>query len=146
MTVIFKGKEIVRHPKRSAVQFVGSTLRSVLFLTAYVTASWCAPCYLRRAVGKDQIWMYYVNGLLAGAMVLIEAPGRRLELGMYCLPRALESLWNCGVTWGWWHHIPSGEGIYFCLATGVLMTLYQKDPASIHDGYRKVMYRFFGIN
>ncbi|KAJ3099529.1 hypothetical protein HDU97_002972 [Phlyctochytrium planicorne] len=146
MTAIFKGKDILRHPKKITLQFIKSTLRSTLFLTAYVTMSWCAPCYLRRAFGKESIWMYYVNGLMAGAMVLIEAPGRRLELGMYCLPRALESLWNCGVGYGWWRHVPHGEGIYFCLATGVLMTLYQKDPASIHDGYRKVMYRFFGIN
>jgi hypothetical protein len=27
-----------------------------------------------------------------------------------------------------------GETIYFSLATGVLMSLYQCDPASIHDG------------
>ena len=90
--------------------------------------------------------MYYLNGIIAGSMVLIEAPGRRLELGLYCLPRAVESLWNCGVKWGWWKHIPYGEGIYFCLATGVLMTLYQREPEGIHDGYRKVMFRFFGIN
>ncbi|KAJ3216394.1 hypothetical protein HDU67_009529 [Dinochytrium kinnereticum] len=134
MTMIFKGKDILKHPKKVAMHFTKSTIRSTLFLTAYVTMSWCAPCYLRRAFGKDQIWMYYVNGLMAGAMVLIEAPGRRLELGMYCLPRALESLWNCGVEWGWWKHIPYGEGLYFCVATGVLMTLYQKDPVSIHDG------------
>ncbi|KAJ3108994.1 hypothetical protein HK100_003371, partial [Physocladia obscura] len=79
---------------------------------------------------------YYVNGMLCGATVLIEAPGRRLELGLYCLPRALESLWNCGVKWGWWRHIPNGELIYFSFMTGILMTLYQKDPASIHDGAR----------
>ncbi|KAI8844848.1 hypothetical protein BC829DRAFT_400161 [Chytridium lagenaria] len=131
MTIIFRGRDLLKHPKRNAIEYAKSTLRSTLFLTAYVTMSWCVPCYFPSSVGKDQTWMYYVNGLLAGSMVLIEAPGRRLELGMYCLPRALESLWNSGVGWGWWQHV---SGLYFCVATGVLMTLYQKDPASIHDG------------
>ena len=45
--------------------------------------------------------MYVVNGLVAGSMVLIEVPGRRLELGLYCLPRAVESLWNAYVKAGY---------------------------------------------
>ncbi|KAJ3199207.1 hypothetical protein HDU83_006380 [Entophlyctis luteolus] len=129
MTVIFKGSSLMKKPTHNLRQYVVGTARSTLFLTAYCTMAW-----------------YYVNGLLCGATVLIEAPSRRLELGLYCLPRAAESLWNCGVKWGWWKHIPGGEGIYFSLMTGVLMALYQTDPASIHDGYRKVMFRFFGIN
>ncbi len=39
-----------------------------------------------------------------------------------------------------------GEAIYFCLSTGLLMSLYQDDPESIHDGYRKFMTRVVGVN
>lgn len=86
-----------------------------------------------------------MNGLFAGSMVLLEAPGRRLELGMYCLPRAIESLWNTFISKGYVSNIPRGETLYFSIATGVLMVLYQDDPMSIHDGYRKIMTRFFGV-
>lgn len=96
--------------------------------------------------GGDKKWMYYVNGLLAGSMVLLEAPGRRLELALYCAPRAVESFWNCGVKAKWWRSIPGGELIYFSLSMGVIMSLYQHDPESIQDGYRKVMVRFLGVN
>ncbi|KAJ3015936.1 UNVERIFIED_CONTAM: hypothetical protein HDU68_012509 [Siphonaria sp. JEL0065] len=107
MTIIFRGKSLSKQPGKNLYWYLLGTARSTL---------------------------YYVNGLLSGSMVLIESPGRRLELGLYCLPRALESLWNCGVKWRWWRDIAHGEGIYFSLMTGVLMALYQKDPASIHEG------------
>ena len=64
---------------------------------------------------------------------------------MYCFPRAIESQWNQMVKYGHVVNIPHGECLYFSFSTGVLMCLYQFDPASIHDGYRKVMFRFFGI-
>ncbi|KAI8902728.1 hypothetical protein BC833DRAFT_654540 [Globomyces pollinis-pini] len=146
MTVVFKGKKLLKDPLKSVKQYTKSTLRSVLFLTCYVTAAWCTPCLFRNMRGKDENWMYYVNGLISGAMVLIEQPGRRLELGMYCLPRAIECLWNSLSVKGYVPLIPAGEAIYFSLSTGVLMTLYQNDPGSIHEGYRKFMYRFFGVN
>ncbi|KAJ3210751.1 hypothetical protein HK099_008183 [Clydaea vesicula] len=79
-------------------------------------------------------------------MVLLEAPGRRLELALYCLPRALESLWNCLVKKGVLRNIRNGELIYFSLSMGVIMTLYQHDPESINDAYRNLMVRFLGIN
>ena len=37
--------------------------------------------------------MFWLNGLLAGLAVLIEAKHRRGELAMYVLPKGLESAW-----------------------------------------------------
>lgn len=53
-----------------------------------------------------QQYRYFVNGGLAGLTVLIEIPARRLELALYCLPRAIESFWRCGVKWGRWKYLP----------------------------------------
>lgn len=78
--------------------------------------------------------------------VLLEAPGRRLELALYCLPRAVECFWNAGVDKKIWKNIKYGEGIYFSIAMGCIMTLYQHDPESIQDGYRKIMVRYLGVN
>src|SRR5262249_54864291 len=63
---------------------------------------------------NDKRNRYFANGIVAGSMVMIEVPGRRLELGLYCLPRALESFWNCGVQWGWWKNIPYVQSL-FCV-------------------------------
>jgi len=37
---------------------------------------------------------YYLNGFCGGLCVLLEQKPRRIELAMYCAPRALESFWN----------------------------------------------------
>ncbi|KAI8804161.1 hypothetical protein BJ742DRAFT_682363 [Cladochytrium replicatum] len=135
MTIVFRGTRILKEPGRTLRSFIFQTLRSTLFLSGYVTTAWSLPCVFRRMVGKDHPWMYIVNGIFAGAWVMVENPGRRLELGLYCLPRAIQSLWNCWVQWGWVKNIPGGEALYFCLSMGMLMHFYQNDPESIHDGY-----------
>jgi hypothetical protein len=146
MTFVFKGSKVFKDPLTISKRYLFSTLRSAVFLTTYVTTAWCSPCFIRKTWGTDRPWQYYMTGILSGLMVLLEVPGRRLELAMYCLPRAIESFWNCGVKWNWWNHLPGGEGIYFCISTGLLMCLYQDDPESIHDGYRAIMTRIVGVN
>jgi len=46
-----------------------------------------------------------VNGILGGLAVLLETPSRRMELALYCLPRAIESFWKCGAKFGYWPNI-----------------------------------------
>lgn len=69
-----------------------------------------------------------------------------LELGMYCLPRALESWWNILVKSGYARNLPFGDVALFMLATGTLMTMYQNDKDTISPHYLSVMTRFFGNN
>ncbi len=79
-------------------------------------------------------------------MVLLEAPGRRLELALYVMPRAVESLWNKMVKEGRVRNIKYGEAMYFSLATGILMSFYQHDADNIPEGLRKIMVRMIGVN
>lgn len=55
-----------------------SCLRSTLFLTMYVVAGLCTPCWLRKLIGRDMPWFYAAAGAVGGSMVCIEAPGRQL--------------------------------------------------------------------
>lgn len=113
-----------------------------------------------------------LTGLVCGSMTMIEARGRQLgkkllgvhrsiglhlheltnffifssELGLYCLPRALESWWKCMVKWGYARNVPHGDVILFMGAMGSLMTLYQTEPDTINRHYLSVMTRFFGRN
>ena len=106
MTLIFRGKKVIQEPTKSLRLYILGTLRSAIFLTCYVTTAWSVPCLFRHLRGREERWMYYVNGIIAGLMVLIEVPGRRLELGLYCLPRALESFWNSFIMKGYVKHVP----------------------------------------
>jgi len=146
MSIVFKSKRFLEDPVGSGSRILISTLRSAIFLTAYVCCAWSSPCAFRRLFGIDKPSRFFLSGFLAGSAVFIEVPGRRLELALYCLPRAVEAAWNCAVKWGYWDHHWGGETLYFSIASGILMSLYQHDPESIHDGYRKVMIRLIGVN
>ncbi|KAI9146587.1 hypothetical protein BKA69DRAFT_1024262 [Paraphysoderma sedebokerense] len=145
MILVYSWKKMLKQPHTYLLRFIKSTIRSSLFLSLYVTIAWVSTCYQRRLLGRDKLPIYFINGMLSGLCVLIEPPGRRLELGLYVMPRALESAYKCLVQY---RYIPSpfGEPLYFCLATGVLMALYETEQDSITDGYRKVLVRLFGVN
>lgn len=146
MSGLFRGQTLLKSPKKFFIFIIKSIIRSSIFLTCYCSIAWYVPCVLRNIFKRDARWMYYLNGLLSGSMVLLEAPGRRLELALYCAPRAIESFWNVGVKAGWFPHVVNGELIYFSTSIGFLMSMYNHDPESIEDGYRKLMFRFIGVN
>ena len=89
---------------------------------------------------------YLLNGIVAGFAVLIEAPGRQMELALYCLPRALETAWKLMLKRGLVRNIPNGDIALFCASMGVMMTLYQNEPGAINKHYLTVLTRVFGRN
>ncbi|KAI8886137.1 hypothetical protein K501DRAFT_146090, partial [Backusella circina FSU 941] len=127
-------------------QFLKSCLRSALFLTVYVVVGITVPCLARRWVTRDPRWIYFLNGLAAGVAVLIEAPGRQLELALYVFPRALESWWKLFAKKGYVRNVPHSDILLFMLSMGSLMTLYQNEKDTINSHYLSVMTRFFGQN
>ncbi|KAL1920401.1 uncharacterized protein VTP21DRAFT_778 [Calcarisporiella thermophila] len=146
MTLIFRWKQITKRPDYVFERFMKSTLRSSIFLTAYVTLGFSAPCAFRHLTHRDYKFVYLLAGMVGGSSVLLEAPGRRLELGLYCLPRALESLWKSVVEAGWARNVKNGDVALFSIAMGVLMSLYQNNPSVINTHYLAVLTRFFGKN
>ncbi|KAL7317587.1 hypothetical protein PS15m_003925 [Mucor circinelloides] len=146
MLAVFRSKQLTVDPKTVMQKFTISCLRSALFLTMYVVMGLSTPCWLRRLTGTDRPWIYAATGAVAGSMVFIEAPGRQLELGLYCLPRALESLWKTLLKNGQVKNMPHGDILLFMASMGTLMTLYQNDKDTINSHYLSVMTRFFGQN
>lgn len=78
--------------------------------------------------------------------MLIEAPGRQMELALYCLPRALETSWKLLMKRGLVRNIKNGDIALFSASMGVLMTLYQNEPSVINKHYLTVLTRIFGRN
>ncbi|KAG0220484.1 hypothetical protein BGX31_010982 [Mortierella sp. GBA43] len=146
VTLVFQNKKLASDPKEVARRYVKSTLRSCLFLTVYVFNAFYTPCVMRRLLHKETIFTYLLNGLLSGLAVLIEAPGRQMELALYCLPRALETVWNMMLKRGMVRNIANGNIMLFSASMGVLMTLYQNDPSVINKHYLTVLTRVFGRN
>ncbi|ORZ14648.1 hypothetical protein BCR42DRAFT_55981 [Absidia repens] len=112
----------------------------------YVMVGFATPCVVRNMAGCERPWHYYLPGMMGGAMVLLEAPGRQLELGLYCFTRAMESWWRTMVKRGHFNNLPHGDVLVFMLSMGTLMTIYQNDKQTIASHYLSVMTRFFGNN
>ena len=68
-------------------------LRSSGFLATFIASIWGTICCMRHALGDDTVAGPLLGSTLAGLSVLLEAPGRRGELSLYLLPRALQSAW-----------------------------------------------------
>ncbi|KAG0307448.1 hypothetical protein BGZ98_000238 [Dissophora globulifera] len=146
VTLVFQNKRLASDPVESGKRYVKSTLRSCLFLTAYVLAAFYVPCISRRIFQRETNINYLLNGLVAGFAVLIEAPGRQMELALYCLPRALETTWKLLLNRKLVRNIPHSEIALFCGSMGVMMTLYQNEPSVINKHYLTVLTRVFGRN
>ncbi|KAF9195470.1 hypothetical protein BGZ51_000045 [Haplosporangium sp. Z 767] len=146
VTLVFQHKRLVSNPNETAKRYVKSTLRSCLFLAAYVLAAFYIPCISRRILGRETNLNYLLNGVVAGFAVLIEAPGRQMELALYCLPRALETAWKLLLKRGIVRNIPHSDIALFSASMGVMMTLYQNEPSVINKHYLTVLTRVFGRN
>ncbi|KAF9171968.1 hypothetical protein BGX21_010598 [Mortierella sp. AD011] len=146
ITLAFQHKKLVNEPLSTAKRYTKSTLRSCLFLAVYVLAAFYVPCLSRRILGRESNLNYLLNGVVAGFAVLIEAPGRQMELALYCLPRALETAWKLMMKRGLVKNVPFGDIALFSASMGVVMTLYQNEPNMINKHYLSVLTRAFGRN
>ncbi|KAG0258562.1 hypothetical protein DFQ27_004585 [Actinomortierella ambigua] len=146
VTLVFNNKRLATDPAGTAQRYVKSTMRSCLFLSLYVLAAFYSPCWMRPIFQRERRYIYLINGLLSGLAVLIEAPGRQMELALYCLPRALETTWQMLLRRGLVRNLPHGDLLLFSGSMGVLMTLYQNDQSVINKHYLTVLTRVFGRN
>ncbi|KAH7052685.1 hypothetical protein BKA57DRAFT_533865 [Linnemannia elongata] len=146
LTLVFQRKKLATQPKEVVQRYIKSTIRSSLFMTMYTWGAFYTLCVMRRIFKRERTYMYFLNGVVAGFAVLIEAPGRQVELGLYCLPRALDTAWHLMLKRGLVRNVPNAEMALFCASMGLMMTIYQNDPSVINNNYLSVLTRVFGRN
>ncbi|KAI9316257.1 hypothetical protein BX666DRAFT_220498 [Dichotomocladium elegans] len=86
----------------------------------YVTMAFATPCALRPVLNIERQWLYLIPGLIGGLQTIFEVRSRQLELGLYCLPRAMESWWKLLVKTGYARNIPNGDVAVFMVAMALL--------------------------
>ena len=151
LMLLWRSKMLQNNPIEFLRRLTRSSLRSSFFITCFATLAWLPPCYSHHLLGYEWHPAYMINGFLSGCTVILEQPrSRRMELALYCLPRALESLFNVAVSrkWcgGYIRHVAHGEVVLFALSMGWLMTVYQNEQDVMPENVRPVFARFFGVN
>ncbi|KAJ3102002.1 hypothetical protein HDU97_000915 [Phlyctochytrium planicorne] len=147
--VLFKAKEVIKEPISAVRRTAFSTLRSSVFLAAFVSTFQAGICMHRDLVArgeikKDHKFFYYILGFLSGWSIFLEKKSRRSELVLYCLPKALESFYMVLLNRKLLIHIPGSEIVATSLAMGVLMSQYRCEPETVQGLLAKVLDRMLG--
>lgn len=127
-TVFLKASRLLRSPVPTAIRAMTSALRSTAFLTWLITSYQLSVCLFRKLFNRDHRYEYWVAGAISGLSLLIEEKGRRSELALYTLPRAMDSLLQLAGG----HFLPSWfDVVIFTVATSGLMYLYENEPDTV---------------
>lgn len=169
--VLFKMDAFKRDPGKVLMKAGLGSMRSSAFLGVFVSLYQVVFCYkhklhrmltiLRNSPGSKLFkylpqWLidvlvskpaFWLNGVIAGLSLLVEAKRRRGELAMYVLPKGLESAWvmarGKGLVFrtGRW-----GDVILTSMGMGMVMSAYQNDPQHLSGLVRRMLYQFIGPN
>ncbi|KAL4335176.1 hypothetical protein GQ457_07G023600 [Hibiscus cannabinus] len=146
--------------------------RSSLFLSSYCTSAWLVLCSFYCVMHSnhkivylfsiDLIWSCMTFGVFkkcnipliamgtfpTGLSVAIEKKSRRMEISLYCLARAMESLFTWMAEVG---YLPGSENlkrpdvVIFSLSTAIIMHSYAQERELFHSKYLNVLDWIFGV-
>lgn len=87
---------------------------------------------------------YLLNGILASPAILLEQPGRRIEVILYIALRGLLTGWQLLLKRGLARRVPQWDTALFSLSMGVVMSVYQSQPEAVSKLYRGALDRVCG--
>lgn len=141
----FGHKRLLADPVGSLTSSAKGIARSSLFLGSYCGQAWLAVCVLRQFFGNSNGWIAgYSAGLAGGSAVLYEKKGRRLELALYVLSQALESVRRIADRDGWSHLLwpvrgVDGSCVLFGASAAALLNAFLVSPTLIRSGYLRII-------
>jgi hypothetical protein len=144
--LIFKFKQLRTAPKETLLKFLVGLLRSIGFVSCYMSLEKVAECYAAYFFQGYRFMNPVVVSLVATHAVYVETPHRRKELSLYMLPRALETLWNIAKTANYVKPLPYGEVGLFMLGLGLLLSFYQCEQELLPYSYTSSLTRLLGDN
>jgi len=111
-------------------KYIWNVARSSLFLVSYCAIAWSIVCF-NAQWGIKSILFIRVCLLLSGLSVFLEPPSRRMELALYCLPRAAESTIKEMIKYNTIPKLKHIDLLAFCAASAGTIYCYEKHPEVI---------------
>jgi len=132
------------------LRFLFNTARSCLFLGTYCGLAWYHGCLLTRVLDPSRMKprVLRITLCVSGLASWIEEKSRRMELAMYCLPKAIESgmknLQKYHLLPRWMSKIKHVDIVLFCVAFAATIFCYQNEAKSVKPTYFSVMEWLWG--
>lgn len=142
-SVVFKFGQMLHNPSRTFSRGFFGTVRSAAFLATFVLLYQATMCILRRCLKTDHKYFYFLAGIICSASIFVEKKGRRGELALYVLPRAIHSSYRILLERKWILYIPYFDLLMFCVGMGGLMLTYEKAPHLLSPALRTILYLLF---
>ena len=146
-TVLFGLKRAILQPMTTAWYLASSSVRSALFLAMFPTIYMTSVCWYKTYATryfKMFPGFYFIAGIFGSLSIYIERSGRKFELAMFALPRALQSLGNISVSNGW---LPPWYSAFTCvsfsLSMGIILTAYDVDRSLLVPAMKSLLGTFF---
>lgn len=146
-SLAFNFKRIITQPLRTFWFLATSTVRSSMFLALFPTLYMTMVClYKINASHLPRLHRFYfwIAGVVGGTSIYIERGSRRFELGMFALPRALQSIGNIAVSNGYlppWYRLFTL--VSFSMSMGVIMSAYDVERSLLVPAMRSLLGNFF---
>lgn len=118
--LIFRFKAFKNKPKEEITKTLKSYLRSVVFLTLACALPPIMNCYMQRLVGETGRLAGVTSQLFGVSWVAIESFQRRREIGLFLLPKAIQSIWNALSNRKVIPHIKGIETLIIILSIGLI--------------------------
>lgn len=120
-------------------------LRSSLFIAAYGSSFCGQMCLATSLTGRNYRIFSFLNAFLGSCLYLfIEKPHRRVELAVYVMNQAAETLFKMAVSRKLAIPIPGGLTLLFAMSWSVLVAFYKYRPANLGNNVGGLMKFFIG--
>ena len=105
---IFKFKRIKKKPVEEIKKILISFIRSVAFFTFACSLPPTINCHMQRVLGYTGRLPGFLSQIFGMCFVCVESIQRQREIGLFLMPKAIQSLWNAGVNR---RYIPEIKGL-----------------------------------
>ncbi|KAK5840276.1 uncharacterized protein LOC108474163 [Gossypium arboreum] len=147
-TLIVHRQGLLKRPYTILGKSLLGTTRSSLFLSAYTASAWMWTCMVNRFWGKCDIPIVAMGTFPTGLALAIEKKSRRIEISLYCLARAIESLFTCMADVGYLPksmYLKRADVVIFSLSTAIIMHCYAQEREVFRSKYLSVLDWVFGV-
>jgi hypothetical protein len=119
---------LVMAKHKSLWTFAENMLRSCLFLSLYCADAWLGVCLISSISPGMTRAKLCLGSSVAGLAVVLERPGRRVELAHYCAAQAINCLWRMLLLRGFVRSRAELCGPLLSLAMALVLATLENQP------------------
>ncbi|KAF9115864.1 hypothetical protein BGX27_006105 [Mortierella sp. AM989] len=148
--VVLRVKRLLKDPINVMSKTTFNTLRSSVFFAIFVAGYQTQICSHRNLLAAglplgNSKYLYWLFGFIcAGTSIMVEQESRRVELAMYVLPKAADSLYRILYRRKLVKCVKHWDVMMFSFAMSLVMSFYQQEEQALSPFVTRMIYHVLG--